>query len=189
MEQLTALYVDFQSQDCYRVWCWLSLLPESDKLEVRPFSLDAVRQGDAGPWERQSTGSAGLELLALGELAREAGAETHHRFVDEAFRMVHEEVADRSGLEAWLALGSRLGLDLDAFTADSERWRAEVGLWHAEAVDDLGVARVPSLVFGDSHALYIKLVTDVGETDAARRLLDDLTDLAAHPVDEIRRQA
>jgi hypothetical protein len=189
VEQLNAVYVDFQSRDCYRVWCWLSLLPEVDKVEVRPFSLDAATKGEPSPWERQATGSAGLELLALGELAREAGAATHHRFVHEAFRLVHEEVPDRSGLEAWLALGSRLGLDLDRFTADSERWRAEVGLWHAEGIDELGVSRVPSLVFGEHRALYVKLLHDVDDAEAAARLLADLADLAAHPVEEIRREA
>jgi hypothetical protein len=185
---LTAVYVDFQSQDCYRVWRWLCLLPEGDKVDIRPYSLDAVRLGDPGPWERKDTGSAGLELLALGELARDTGPELHRRFVGEAFRLVHEEAGERSGLEAWLALGTRLGLDLDAFTADSERWRAEVGLWHAEAADELGIARLPSLLFGDRHALYVKLLRDITDAEAAQRLLDDLSDLVVHPVGEVQRQ-
>lgn len=188
MHTLTAVYVDFQSRDCYRVWRWVGLLPGGDKVDVRPFSLDALRVGDSSPWEREDTGSAGLELLALGELAREAGPDLHHRFVDEAFRLVHEEAAERSGLEAWLALGTRLGLDLDAFTADSERWRAEVGLWHAEAADEHGIGRLPTLLFGDRHALYVKLVRDVTDTAAAQRLLDDLSDLVGHPVGEVQRQ-
>lgn len=188
MRTLTAVYVDFQSQDCYRVWRWLGLLPEGAKVDVRPFSLDALRLGEPGPWERKDTGSAGLELLALGELARETGPELHRRFVDEAFRLVHEESGERSGLEAWLALGTRVGLDLDAFTADSERWRAEVGLWHAEAADELGIARLPALLFGDRRAWHVRLLHDVTDAGVARRLLDDLNALVGHPVGEVRRQ-
>lgn len=185
---LTAVYLDFESRASHRVWRWLSLLPERDTVEVRPYA-SSVGGGDSrGPWDR-TVASWGLELLALGELARESGHEVHLRYVDAVFAVLHGDRDDVSSPELWLALGSQLGLDLDAFTADSERWRAEVGLWHAEARDDLGVTGVPSLVFDDKHALFVKLDRQVTDAAAGRRLLADLDDLATQPVVEVRKTA
>ena len=183
---LTAVYLDFESRTSCRVWRWLSLLPVRDTVEVRPFATN-VGGGEAqGPWDR-TVASWGLELLALGELAREEGPDIHLRYVDAVFDAVHGDRDDVSSPEMWLALGSELGLDLDAFTADSERWRAEVGLWHAEARDELGVTGVPSLVFDEEHAFLVRLREELCDREAAARLLDDLDDLSRLPVGEVRR--
>jgi hypothetical protein len=180
---LTAIYLDFQDRFCYRAWRWLSLLPERGWVEIRPYSVDAGRS-----WDRTG-GSWGLELLALGELARETGRSAHEALVDAAFAAVHDSAAEEMAAEAWLAIGAAGGLDLDTFTADSERWRAEVGLWHAEAEDELGVRGVPTLVFGEAHALYVRLEEEITEAEAGQRLLADLADLAEQPVELIRRTA
>lgn len=184
MAALTAIYVDFQCPYSYRAWRWLSLLPERAAVEIRPYSLD----GDDNPWDREQP-STGLELLALGELARETGRDVHLAFVDAAFAAVHDHDTDASSLEAWLALGSRVGLDLDAFTADAERWRAEVGLWHQEARDECGVFGVPTMVWDGEHALFVKLVEEVPDEAAGRRLFADLADLVEQPVKEVKRTA
>lgn len=183
--ELTAIYVDFQCPFSYRVWRWLTLIDVRERVEVRPFSLDGA-EDEQSPWDRTSP-STGLELLALGELARETASDIHLHFVDTAFEAMHHYDADLSSFEAWLELGSKAGLDLDAFTADAERWRAEVGLWHQEAADDLGVFGTPSLLFDDEHALFTKLGGDVADADAGRRLLTDLADLAVQPLAEVKR--
>lgn len=182
MLNLTAIYLDFQDPASYRAWKWLSLLPERAGVEVRPYSQDA----ESSPWDREQP-STGLELLALGELARDTGPHVHTAFIDAAFSAVHDYAEDVSSVEAWLALGSKVGLDLDAFTADAERWRAEVGLWHQEARDECGVSNVPTTVWDGSHALYLRLVDDVADEAAARRLLHALAELVAAPVAEARR--
>lgn len=187
--ELTAVYLDFQDPAACRAWRWLSLLPDvRARVEVRPFSLDTQRGEGTGPWDRTRQ-SSGLELLALGELAREAGQPTHHAFIDAAFAAIHDDGADATVLETWLALGTSAGLDMDAFTADAERWRAEVGLWHQEARDELGVQGVPTLVFEDRSALFVRLEANVADGRAATDLLRDLADLARQPVEEVRRTA
>lgn len=188
--RITALYVDFQCPASYRAWRWLSLLSLREHVEVRPYSLDSDTADGAptSPWDR-TTPAWGLELLALGELARGAGAERHLAYVDAAFETVHERLDDPSSPEAVLALASRSGLDLEAFAADGERWRAEVGLWHREAEDELGVTGVPSVVFDDEHCLLVALEEDVTEPEAARRLLTDLCDLSEQPISEVRKTA
>ena len=185
MTALSAVYIDFADHGSYRVWRWLSKLPERSTVEIRPF-WSGASEDEPNPWER-TTPSWSLELLALAELARETGRDRHECFVDAAFAAVYDTGADLSGFQGWLQIGAEAGLDLDAYTRDSDRWRAEVGLWHSEARDDLGVTSVPSLVFDEERVLFVKLDRDVDDTAAARRLLADLTDLASQPVGEVRR--
>ena len=185
MPTLTAVYLDFQDHASYRVWRWLSLLPERHTVEIRPF-WSSVTPDEPNPWERTQP-SWSLELLALAELARETGRDRHECFMDAAFAAVFDSGADLSEFPGWLEIGAEAGLDMEAYTEDSDRWRAEVGLWHSEARDDLGVTRVPSLVFDEDRVLFVALDRDVADGAAAIRLLDDLADLAAQPVGEVRR--
>lgn len=180
---MTAVYLDFQDSSCYRVWRWLSLLPERKTVDIRPFSVDAGRS-----WDRRSE-TSGLELLALGELARETSPEAHQRFVNVAFSVVHDQGGQLTATETWLKLGAESGLDLEGFTSDSERWRAEVGLWQAEAEDEFGIRDVPALVFGGRRALVVRLAEEIVDPARARRLLDQLAALADQPIASVRRTA
>ena len=186
MANLTAVYLDFSDPGSYRVWRWLSQLEVRSSVEVRPYSLDCEADDDCNPWDRTEP-SWSIELLALHELARETSRETEECFIDAAFAAVHDAGADLSDMEGWLQIGAEAGLDLHAYASDSDRWRAEVGLWHQEAEDDLKVAGVPTVVFNDDRPLLVRLDHDIDDADAARRLLDDLADLAAQPVEEVRR--
>ena len=194
MAVLRAVYLDFSDPPSHRVWHWLSLLPERHTVELRPYSLDTepgeTEPGEpaAGrnPWDR-TTPSWSVELLALGELARETGRGAHERFVDAAFAAVHESRPDLSSMEGWLEICAHAGLDLQAYVADSDRWRAEVGLWHQEAEDELGITGVPSLLFDNDQTLFVRIDQRIADATSARRLLADLSDLAAQPVEEVRR--
>lgn len=193
MPTLTAVYVDFLSPDSYRVWRWLSALPERETVQIRPFLADEVDPADTDPedapgtrpWDRRAP-SRGLELLAMGELARDAGPVSHRAFVETAFAAVHRDGLDLGRAEAWLMLATEAQLDLEAFARDGERWRAEVGLWHAEAQDDLGVTDVPTLVFDDEIAVLVRLGEPVEQPGPAARLLAALTALVELPVAEVR---
>lgn len=185
MTALTAVYLDFADHGSYRVWKWLSRLPDRHTVEIRPF-WSAAGNDEPTPWERIDP-SWSLELLALGELARETGRDVHECFVDAAFAAVYDAGANLSEFQGWLEIGAEAGLDLDAYTEDSDRWRAEVGLWHSEARDDLGISDVPSLVFDEDRVLFVQLDRDIADEAAALRLLADLSDLAAQPVGEVRR--
>lgn len=185
MPALTSLYVDFLSVHCYRAWLWLSQLEESGAVQIRPYLADGDSAQEQGPWDRR-TPSLSLELLALGELARDEGPETHRAYVAAAFAAAHRRRGELRGAEAWLALATEAGLNLGAFAKEGERWRAEVGLWHVEAQDELGVRGVPSLVFDDSLAILVSLGTTVEGPAAARRLLGAVTELVAADVREVR---
>ena len=192
MPQIIGLYVDFQSVSCFRAWRWLQAAGLHREITIRPYSQDsddAVASDEpASPWDRR-TPAWGVELLALGELARESGPDRHVRFVEAAFSSVHESEGDPSSPEAVLALAAAAALDLESFASDSDRWRAEVGLWHREAEDELGVRGVPALLFDNGAVLRIDLDQAVTDPTAAHRLVTDLADLAGQPVSSVVRTA
>lgn len=188
MPTLNAVYIDFQCESSYRVWRWIDVLGLHDVTDVRPYSLDTDDGEPTNPWDR-TTPSFGVELLALGEFARDIGPQTHRAYVGAAFALIHDTDRDPSSAESLLVLGAAAGLDLDRWADDSERWRAEVGLYHCEGEDELGVRGVPSLVFDDAHALFVTLEADITDEAAAARLLADLSDLVHQPVIEVRRTA
>jgi hypothetical protein len=191
MPTLTAVYLDFQSEACYRIWRWLDLVGLREVTDLRPFSLDTDDGEPTNPWDR-TTPSFGVELLALAEFARDIGPQTHRAFADAAFALLHDDeaaAADPASAESLLRLGAEAGLDLDRWAEDSERWRAEVGLYHCEGEDDLNLTGVPSLVFDDEHALQVVLAEEIPDATAAARLLDALCDLLVQPVVEVRRTA
>lgn len=192
MPRIVGLYVDFQSVACLRAWKWLRAAAIHHDVTVRPYSLDTDDAVDsdepASPWDRK-TPAWGVELLAVGELARESGPDTHVRFVEAAFSLVHESDQDPSSPESVLALASAAGLDLQAFADDSERWRAEVGLWHAEAHDELGVRGVPALLFNNGAVMRMELAQAVTDPEAAQRLVSQVEGMAELPVRHIVRTA
>jgi hypothetical protein len=181
----TALYVDYTSASSYRAWRWLSLLDERDTVQVRPYLAETDQGERRVPWDRR-TPSLAFELLAFGELARDQGPQAHRRYVDAAFAAAHRPDVDLGRPETWLALATEARLDFDAFASEGDRWRAEVGLWHAEAEDELGVGAVPTLVFDDRVAVLVRLAGDVADAASARRLLSALADLSSLEVVEIR---
>ena len=170
----TAVYLDYTCEHSARAWRWLSMLGRRHALEVRPFWHGGG--GVVSPWERAHT-DAGLELAALGELAREQGRRHHHAFVDAAFAVARDRRTDLGDPEAWLALAERTELDLGRFAADSERWRAEVGLWHREGQDRFGVRAAPTVLLDERRALELRLRRPVPDPGEARRLLDEVSGL------------
>lgn len=191
MAALTAVYLDLQCPYSLRAWRWLGALPPAHApgpaVDVRPYWRSAGGSR-VQPWDAEEP-SWTLDLLALGEFAREQGGRAHQDYVGTALHAVHVEKLDVSTPEGLGALASRASLDLTAFTAERERWRAEVGLHHREAEDDFGVFETPTLIFDDDRAVLVRLDDDVEGPSAARELLDQVADLTGHLVPELRRSA
>lgn len=185
MPVLTAVYLDLQCKASLRVWRWLTALP-GGTADVRPY-WQSPGQPRLQPWDAEGL-SWSLELLALGECARAQGARVHRNYVGVALHAVHVEKLDVSTPVGLGELASRASLDVSAFTAQRERWRAEVGLHHREAEDDFGVFQTPALVFDDDRAVHVRLADDV-RPSGAQQLLDYVADLIRHPLAELRRTA
>ncbi|MDP8977273.1 MAG: hypothetical protein M3N17_01580 [Actinomycetota bacterium] len=178
MPVLTAVYLDLQCPSSLRAWRWLRALPGGPP-DVRPY-WQSPGGPRVQPWDAEEP-SWSLDLLALGECARDQGGRVHREYVDAALHAVHVEKLDVSTPEGLGELAARASLLLGAFAAERERWRAEVGLHHREAEDDFGVFATPALVFDDDRAVQVRLVGDVGEASAAQQLLDDVADLTRNP--------
>lgn len=166
MADLEAVYLDLRDLQSARVWRWLRALGLAHEVEVRPFCI-AV----ADPWECTAPPFA-LELLMLLEQAREHGQQAVVDTVDAAFDRIGPEVESAHGeLAMWLQVGAEAGLPLAEYDEEMERYRAEVGLWQAEAREDHGVLRPPTLLFADGTSLYLQLDHDIAQPGRAREFM------------------
>lgn len=167
MLDLVAVYLDLRDLQSARIWRWLTALGRTRDVEVRPFCLDV-----ADPWECDAP-TFGLELLMLLEQARDHGPDTMAAVVDAAFaRMLPDTESASAELATWLAIGASAGLPLEAYDAEMERLKAEVGYWMAEAREEHGVVRTPTLLFDDGTTVYVQLDRESGTEDDPACFLD-----------------
>lgn len=167
MAELDAVYLDLHDLQSARVWRWLTALGMAERVEVRPFSLEVD-----DPWDCEQP-PFGLEMLMLLEQAREHGPEAMVRTLDAAFERIGPEVESaHAELAVWLAVGAEAGLPLLEYDREMERLRAEVGLWQAEAREDHGIVRTPTLLFDTGASVYVQLDREVTEPAEAKELLD-----------------
>jgi len=167
MADLSAVYLDLCDLQSARVWRWLHALGIVEDVDVRPFSIEV-----ADPWECTAPPFS-LELLMLLEQAREHDTASVVALVDAAFERISPVVESaHAELAIWLQVGAAAGLPLAEYDAEMERYLAEVGLWQAEAREDHGVLRPPTLLFDDGVTIYLQLDQEVDTPEEARRFLD-----------------
>ena len=170
---IVAVYLDLTDVGCARLWRWLRTAGHAEALEVRPFCT-AVPD----PW-RCTAPPLSLELLMLVEQARSHGPATVIAVVDAAVDLLAADDHTAAGqLSVWLAVRRLAGLGLDEYDEAMDRLRAEVGLWQAEAVGELGVQGVPALVLSDRTVVEVRLDHDVLDRDQGDDLLRRLQHLA-----------
>lgn len=166
MTHIIAVHLDLRDVQSARVWGWIRALGLHEQVEARPFSLDV-----ADPWDCEAP-SFGLELLMLMEQARDHGPAAVARLVDTAFARIGVDAeAAHAELAMWLQVGAAAGLPLAEYDEEMERYRAEVGLWQAEAREDHGVLRPPTLLFADGTSLYLQLDHDIAQPGRAREFM------------------
>lgn len=169
MATLTAVYLDLRDLQSARVWSWCRLLGFDAHVEPRPFVMDVD-----DPWETTAP-SFGVELAMLMEHARERSAAQVRAVIDAAFdRLMPDAESAHAELAVWLEVAAAAGLCLAAYDQDRERLLAEVGYYKAEAREDHGVLRAPTLLFDDGTSVYLQLDHHVGSIAEAHRVLADI---------------
>ena len=166
MTHLIAVHLDLRDVQSARVWGWIRALGLQAEIEARPFSLDV-----AEPWDCDGP-TFGLELLMLMEQARDHGPEAVARLIDTAYERIGVDAeAAHAELAMWLQVGAAAGLPLAEYDEEMERLKAEVGYWMAEAREDHGVIRPPTLLFDDGTTAYVQLDAPVEDPEDAQRFL------------------
>ena len=136
---------------------------DSLRVEWRAFSLEQVNSKEGPDWKlwEQPEGhpSRGLLALRAGEAARCQGAEAYEKLHFALLAARHKDKKDIASLGVLLEVAQQSGLDVARFERDlKDRAILEViGRSHSEAVEKHRAFGVPTFVFPNGSAMYLKL--------------------------------
>lgn len=152
---------------------WLAKVKESygDDLQVewRPFFLAQVNSTEGPEWkaweQREDSPKIGILAMKAGQAASRQGAQAFEAFHLALLRARHEDRVDLSDPKVITDTAEASGLDMARFQEDlaDEDIRQELGDSHTHAVEELGVFGVPTFVFPDGAAAYLKTYQPPGE--------------------------
>ena len=193
-------YFDFLCPWAYRASEWIrdvqdQLGPDQIQVNWRYFPLEQVNS-DAGPdwklWEQpEDFKSRGLEMFrgALAAWQQDRG-EKFERFHQLVYRARHGEYIVDDQRPSVRQIAETVGFDMDRFDRDvaDRSLLARIGEDYEYARTRLGVFGVPTLVFENDEAAYIKLLPKP-EADEAVQVWDEVakTIVARPNIYEIKR--
>jgi predicted DsbA family dithiol-disulfide isomerase len=130
--------------------CWKAFSLEQQNSQEDPEFL---------MWEHPEHPTEGVLALVAAKAAAHQGEGLFLRFHRGLFQAKHDEGKDIADRDFLRELAEKAGLDLVRFEQDldnKETWQA-VGRDHIEAREAHSIFGVPSLVFGESQAVFVKL--------------------------------
>ena len=136
---------------------------DSLRVEWRAFSLEQVNSKEGPDWKlwEQPEGypSRGLLALRAGEAARRQGDEAYEKFHIALLAARHKDKKDIASMGVVQEVARESGLDVPRFERDlKDKAILEViGKSHSEAVEKYRAFGVPTFVFPNGNAMYLKL--------------------------------
>ena len=131
-------------------------------IQWKTFSLDQ-QNSEKGPdfmmWEHPDYSSRSIPALVAAKAAENQGEPLFLRFHLATFEARHDQGKDIADRKVLRDIAKYAGLDPVRFEQDmarEETWRA-VGEDHIESKREYGVFGVPTLVFGQRQAVFVKL--------------------------------
>lgn len=129
----------------------------------RHFSLEQVNNQNGPDWklweQAEDCPSRGLRAFWASEAARRQGEAAFGRFHIALLKARHEERRDIASIEILRGVAESAGLDMAQFERDlsDRRLLTRLAEDHTFAVETLGVFGVPTLVFADQRAIFVRL--------------------------------
>ena len=176
---------------------WLAKVKESygDNLQLdwKPFMLAQVNSKEGPDWKawEQEDDSPSLGLLAMraGEAARRQGDRPFEAFQLALLKSRHEARKDLSDPEVIMEAALASGLDMARFREDLEdpQILRDLADSHTRGVDEHGVFGVPTFIFPDGTAAFLK--TFIPPEEEAVEAFESLTSVmrTRRYVGEIKR--
>ncbi len=177
---------------------WAKVRENTDheiNVALKPFSLVQVNYDnnkadgdDFKYWEQDDSDNALLELRA-GLAAERQGQEVFDKFFIALLRARHEDRIDLTDAAAINAVAEASGVDMGRFAedlADPDIMR-EIGESHTEAVEVHGAFGVPTYVYPNGNAAFVKMfIPSEAESGA---IYENLTEMMAdhRHIGEVKR--
>ncbi len=156
---------------------WLAKVKKSNKydLEVdwRPFFLAQINTKEGPEWkaweQKLDTSNLGLLAMRAGEAAKRQGSVAFEAFQLALLKARHEDRKDLSNPEVVMEAAQVGGLDMGRFQEDlaDDSILKDLGDSHTQAVEQHGVFGVPTFVFPNGAAAFLKTYQPP-EEEAAR---------------------
>ncbi len=153
-------------------------------IEWKAFSLDQ-QNSEEGPdfmmWEHRDYPSRGVAALVAAKAAKNQGETSFFRFHLAAFKARHDEGKDIADREVLIDIARSAGLDVARFEHDLDReetWQA-MGEDHRESKERHHVFGVPTLVWGEGQAVFVKLESIPESREERISLFDLIFDMGA----------
>jgi predicted DsbA family dithiol-disulfide isomerase len=145
---------------------WLeSIKTEVDgglKIHWKAFSLEQQNNQEDENfriWEQRDYPSRGVLALVASKATLKQGDSSFFKFHRATFEALHDEGEDIADGKVIMDIAEKVGLDVGKFGQDMNRdetWHA-VGEDHTESKTKYNVFGVPTLIFGQGKAVYVKL--------------------------------
>lgn len=160
----------------------------------RYFSLEQVNSQNEPEWKLWEQGedypSRGLRAFWASEAARRQGEAAFGRFHIALLKARHEERRDIASIDTLSEVAETVGLDMKQFDQDlsDRRLLDRLAEDHTFAVNTLGIFGVPTLVFPERQAVFVRLSSPPSPEDCIP-LFHELRHLAQmRPyVEEVKR--
>ena len=153
----------------YNAAVWLSKVEESTgqtiKVDWQPFSLAQVnsdKDQDIKLWEQPGV-KDGTDQTFLahvsGLAAKRQGEEAFQSFFMALLRARHEDKKDLTDPAVMEAAAVAAGLDMARFAEDQKdpELLEDIGKSHTIAVEEYGAFGVPTFIFGEGNATFLKM--------------------------------
>ncbi|MCC7076613.1 MAG: DsbA family protein [Acidimicrobiia bacterium] len=171
-----AFHFDPMCPYAYRASLWIREVRHLTGLEIdwRFFSLEEINRepGKKHPWEREW--SYGWSPMRIGAWLRRIDMDLLDRWYLMQAGGLHERGEQTHTREACTALVRQMGLDVDVVEAALEdpTTHDDVKADHDHVVGRFAAFGVPTLVFGDTRAIFGPVLVPVPSGEAALRLWD-----------------
>jgi predicted DsbA family dithiol-disulfide isomerase len=179
-DQIT-FFFDYGCPFTYRARRWLDDVQSTGRavaITWKTFSLREANRSEGTPSHFDTPGTdASLLRLELGKAAQTAGTDVFARVHEALYEAMHGTQATRPDFDATLRIAAEAGLDIEQFLAERQRWLDAVAHDHREAVERWRTFGVPTLVFDDRAARFLKFTSLPPSPEAAAALYDRLTTL------------
>lgn len=176
------VFFDYTCQHSYRLKELLRRISPQAHLDVswKTLSLKEFGRHDDEPsfFDDAELSSFSILVLALAHAVPDIGFDRFHNAMFDAIHAEEREL-DREDL---LEIAEDAGLDRKAFEASRKRWLKAVVKHHREGVERYNAHGTPTVVFGDSIAVYLRFAHPPATDDEARELWESVTAVArGHP--------
>jgi len=166
MNYRCTIFYDYLCPFCNQIMKWLDIIEKSDKVDLsiewKVLSLEQINQNrgeDFKVWEHPEYPARGILALAAAKAALSQGEAFFKKFHRLIFRAYHDQRKDISKRAVLSETALEAGLDIEKFERDldSKEIIQGIGDDYLEAKQSYNLFGVPSFVFENDEAIYVKL--------------------------------